>query len=152
MRKTDLAYVAGIVDGEGCISMRRRKGGACRPWCCVDIANTNEWLIRWLQFSFGGSIFIDHREKEGQENHKRAYRLRLNQHASYEFLKVIYPYLRIKKPQAEIALEFYQTTFKDGRLRRGTKGILAESEKVIEEAQRILMAKLNKKGRPDTGE
>ena len=56
------------------------------------------------------------------------------------FLKLIYPYLRLKKPQAEVAIKFQELGF------RRSGHILVDKEWAITEAHRILMGNLNKKG------
>ena len=52
MKKTDLAYIAGIIDGEGTISLSLNK----RSYrIMVTVTNTNEWLIQRLKFMLGGN-------------------------------------------------------------------------------------------------
>ena len=70
--KTALAYAAGIVDGEGCISIHKksRLTESGRSTCPVNItlrvsvSNTNEWLCRWFRLQFGGSVFVHNAKKE----------------------------------------------------------------------------------------
>lgn len=47
---TDLAYIAGIIDGEGCISFSRSN----RRWS-ISIASTDQRLIEWIH-RMGGSV------------------------------------------------------------------------------------------------
>ena len=42
-----LAYIAGIIDGEGCIMIHSNL-------VRVAVKNTNEWLIKFLKMNFGG--------------------------------------------------------------------------------------------------
>ena len=47
--KNILAYSAGIIDGEGCISIYKHKSNAPRGFVftlTVRITHTNEWLIQ----------------------------------------------------------------------------------------------------------
>ena len=55
-----LAYTAGIIDGEGCIFLShiRRKNGNIQYCIRVTVSDTNEWLIHWLHFNFGGHILL----------------------------------------------------------------------------------------------
>ncbi len=136
MRKTDLAYTAGIIDGEGSIGLyiHRGKGDYVLR---VEVGNTNEWLIQWLKFAFGGST----RLHSGQpENHKPLWCWQIQGVKALGFLELVYPYLRLKKPQAGVAIEFQ-------KVRRGTGNHLTEGELAVAEAQRIVMTGLNKKGR-----
>lgn len=140
MRKADLAYVAGIIDGEGtiCIHQDKAKSGKVYLQLRVDVTNTNEWLIQWLKFALGGHTDVSRRAKIGK-NWKPSWRWSVSANQASAFLKLIYPYLRLKKPQAELAIKF-----QEGRKGRGH--FLTDSERAINEAQRILMSSLNKKG------
>ena len=133
MKRTDLAYVAGIIDGEGYIGLTRQgKSRSIRLTVSVD--NTNEWLIQWLHFAFGGSIYLRHRRKE---NWKPQWSWIITCLRASDFLKLVYPFLRIKKPQAEIAIKFQEA-------RRGH--YMTDEERVIAEAKRIIMKGLNQRG------
>ncbi|MBU2249327.1 MAG: hypothetical protein KKD77_21445, partial [Gammaproteobacteria bacterium] len=57
-----------------------------------------------------------------------------------EFLKLVLPYLQIKKPQAELAIQF-QEGIKPRQYKYHPK---TEAELAVEEAQSILMHSLNK--------
>ncbi len=139
MRKTDLAYVAGIVDGEGCIGLYLHQSKKRRPFYVlqVTVANTNEWLIQWLKFSFGGSVHL--RICDEPTNCRPQWYWIIAAKKALEFLMLVSPYLRLKKPQAEIAVRFQEA--KRHRGRPHTDGEIA-----IDEAERILMASLNKRG------
>jgi hypothetical protein len=133
--KTELAYAAGIVDGEGCISFHTGETYSIM----VVVVNTSEWLVQWLQTSFGGAVYHRHGECESR-GWKPIHHWTIASEEALGFLKLVYPYLRLKKPQAEIAIKFLEM--------RGSKGRrLTTTEKVIGETQRIMMGKLNKRGK-----
>lgn len=48
----DLAYLAGILDGEGCFSIGKSSKGYYN--LRVDVVNTDRRLIEWLHVNFGG--------------------------------------------------------------------------------------------------
>ena len=128
MRKTErLAYTAGIVDGEGCTCITFTSGK--RLCMSVSVTSTDEWLCQWLKMQYGGSV---HLMKTQKPNWKHGHRWWLASKQASEFLRLILPYLNLKRPQAELAISFQQN-------RRG-------KDKVISEAQRILMRSYNKKG------
>lgn len=56
----DLSYTGGIIDGEGYIGIKKANSkGSQRGYLLelnVGVTNTNEWLIRWLHFNYGGSV------------------------------------------------------------------------------------------------
>lgn len=137
MRKTDLAYTAGIIDGEGWVSLGRNGGikGDKSISLVIGVENTNEWLIRWLHFAFGGN-FNTIRIRTPQR--QPIWRWTLSANKALEFLNLIYPYLRIKKPQADIAIKFQERKMK----RQCRK--LSDEDRAVEEAQRILLINMHK--------
>ena len=140
MKKTDLAYMAGIFDGEGSICLRRvaRKGMHQCYLLEVSVGNTNEWIIQQFKFAFGGFAGVN---RHGTKNHQVYWQWSLAAIKAGDFLKIIYPYLKIKKPQAELAIKFQEQ--KTGRRFRER----TDAEKAIEEAQRITMVNLHR-GKP----
>jgi hypothetical protein len=111
-----LAYVAGLFDGEGSIvigcSPGRTKQRNPSYWLQVSITNTDKQLIDWLHDTFRGHIADNsHCPSRGKQRPCWAWRVTSKQAQS--FLQKILPYLRTKKPQALIAIEFqdHKTTF-----------------------------------------
>ncbi|KKL96039.1 hypothetical protein LCGC14_1848460 [marine sediment metagenome] len=55
----DLAYAAGLIEGEGCItpnSEKRSNRMSWRPYCRVSVAMTDEEPVKWLYELFGGTM------------------------------------------------------------------------------------------------
>ena len=114
-KREDLAYLAGIIDGEGYIGLclakdkRFKKKPNLRP--VVTISNTNLELLNWINNTFKyGSFSFSLREDSRQNSRcKTRYRLecasRLN---SLKILKAIFPHLKIKKSQANLVIEFLE--------------------------------------------
>jgi len=132
MKRTDLAYVAGIIDGEGCIdiSVRNRPGHKYPDMTLrVTVVSTDLWLCEMLRFGFGGNA----RQRVPERGHRLPqWDWRIERGKARDFLKLILPFLHLKKPQAELAITFQEAK---GRSTRG----LSEKERAVEEAQRILM-------------
>lgn len=126
-----LAYTAGIIDGEGSISLLR---GESRPvqyfGLAVQVGSTTEWLLLWLESEYGGHIY---KFNGNRPKSKPAWKWRINGKFALEFLELIVPYLHIKKPQAELAIKF-----------QSRKNL--RNNPVMNEADQILMASLNRKG------
>jgi len=131
MKRTDLAYLAGIVDGEGYIgiSADHRKRNPDRPcWRLkVAVTNTNEWLMQYLKFSVGGGIIVLKRK-----NPKPCYQWEIRYGKAADFLKLILPYLRLKKPQAELAIKFQASMSESTRK-------LTEGQLAVREAEMLLL-------------
>lgn len=136
MKKTDLAYTAGIIDGEGCIYIAKATAqyNKLRPryGLFIKVASTDEWLCQWLKFAWGGSIILI-------PNHSRntkwsdAWNWTIQTNQALLLLKAILPYLRLKRPQAELAIQFQE------RKRQRNQYSPNNSEFVVEEAEYILM-------------
>ena len=90
---------------------------------------------------FGGSV-VPRNFTESYEflypNRRQQWKWSIAQNKAVEFLKLILPYLQMKRPQAELAIAF------QGKKRVYQK--TAEKAAILE-AERILMGKMNKKGR-----
>lgn len=138
MKKTDLAYIAGIVDGEGYIRIAKYKEeknkSGYKYQLRIGVNNTNEWLIHWLYFNFGGSIYL---QEHRANNRKPLWFWYLASRKAQKFIELILPYLQLKRPQAELALEFTKRKHYRGK---------TDKERAIEEAEHILMRSYNKKG------
>lgn len=112
MRDTDLAWTAGIVDGEGCIDIRKMRptGNPKRPYgkyiCALRVSNTDVRMVMRLKELFGGNV-------QGPRL------LRLSTKPAYEWILVggkatnairaICPFLVVKREQAELYLRFAAT-------------------------------------------
>lgn len=147
MKKTDLAYLAGLFDGEGCICIGKAKprGGRLHPSyhleCAVSMAN--EYLPTLYRLSFGGSVYF-YRDKH--PNHQPAWQWHISAKKAKIFLEAILPYLTIKKGEAELAVKF-QMAKKNGGSPKGQRGgsIKTEEEWAVEEAQKLLLSEMKRK-------
>lgn len=99
---TDLAYAAGIIDGEGCIRIIHRKTGK-QGWSMnVEVCTTDPRLMMWLKDHFEGAI----RRSPRFGNRKDAYAWKLSIRKAALFLQAIRPFLLIKGEQADLAIAF----------------------------------------------
>ena len=132
MKRTELAYIAGIVDGEGYIgiSADHRKRNPDKPcWRLrVAVTNTNEWLVQYLKFSIGGGVIL----LKNSKNPKPCYQWSTDRGKAAEFLKLILPYLQLKRPQAELAIKFQASVTKSTRK-------LTEGQLAVREAEMLLL-------------
>jgi hypothetical protein len=103
-----LAYFAGVMDGEGCIGIRRTKarpkvGLSTRYTASVTVGNTNRELIARLATVFdAGSVTYRYATRR-----KRAcYLWALSSRPARDVLDALMPYLVVKKEQAAVVLDF----------------------------------------------
>src|SRR5271166_5923041 len=117
--KAKYGYLAGIIDGEGTITICRseyvanRKAEGSRParqynslgfHATISVKNTDLRLMKWLKSRFGGEYYLDKSKKPS--NWKDSYKWYHAAESKQEFLLAILPYLIIKREQALIVLEF----------------------------------------------
>ena len=113
MKEQNWPYLAGLIDGEGCLSAWKywnAKRTDCAPYhqfsCRVSITNTSLYLMKWLVEHFGGGFLC---KRESTEKHKASYEWRPKGQANTKrLLLAITPYLVIKKDQAKLLLEFIE--------------------------------------------
>ena len=107
-----LAYAAGLIDGEGCITIKKQRsshGGkylgrnytpAYRPTLTVEMCDRGglDALLAW----FGGSIII---HKARLSRHRVRYAWYLSCDRAVDLLRRVSPFLLVKRRQAEVAIE-----------------------------------------------
>jgi hypothetical protein len=115
--KEFLIWLAGFVDGEGSIGISRRDIGKKYPNYKVFfcITNTNKEILEKIK-EFAGNIgYIQQHIKKknpllesnkSRFGKKETYDFSLSKKQAKEFLKLIYPYLQVKKRQAELVINF----------------------------------------------
>lgn len=96
------AYLAGIIDGEGCVMITRCKiRGRDEPWygLTLSITQKNKNDIEILKKIFGGRI--------GSKGKSKAWSLTWTSVAASVMLVGILPYVRWKTEQVQLALRFF---------------------------------------------
>ena len=95
----DLAYLAGIIDGEGCLHVPRNGGAPL-----LAVTNTDEALIDWLS-QLGGYV-SPVRRTNGQSHWKPAWLWQVHGQADLAALiQRVLPYLKAKETEARAVLE-----------------------------------------------
>lgn len=116
MDKSKWSYLAGLFDGEGCVSIASRphktvdkRNGKEVVWkrtsLQISLANTNLQLMRWLVSNFGGVYYTLH--ENTTENWKTCYSWQPKGAKNREtFLLGILPYAIAKRTQLQLALDY----------------------------------------------
>lgn len=93
--------MAGFFDGEGCIRINKRTRGTYTEYAVfVTIGQKDGSIIDWIVENYDGGSYQVKRDK--------SYMWTATNKIAYNFLKKIYPYLKYKKPQAKLAIEFFE--------------------------------------------
>jgi hypothetical protein len=99
IKDTDLAYMAGYIDGEGCI-----RWGAHSPRISIQSCNPNPLRFIEKLFPKAQVRLQNRRTKRGKPVH----RLEYSGINCIQLLQVILPHLIEKKDQAEKLIQIYQ--------------------------------------------
>jgi len=110
---TSAAYLAGLIDGEGTIGLfinhcptRRTAGGAAVAR--LKIGMCDEALIKWLkQSTESGSVTS---WRQSNPKHRRVWVITWGGRKAVPILKAVWPYLRLKRPQAKVFLQWITLT------------------------------------------
>lgn len=101
----ELAYIAGIIDGEGCVGIHKcpdKRGYSRLHYLYLCISNNNPIVIDYFQSKLGGNITKRKSHPEWNPNYKWFIR----SGKAEEVLSIVLPFLLIKKEQAKVGIEF----------------------------------------------
>lgn len=136
-----LAYLAGIVDGEGCFYFGRvkqgRYGNGTQWHCKLAVTSCDQCLTDWLNKLFGGTKEQRYRYTSKRAYERPVYRWDASGLMLDYILPLILPYLIIKKKQCQIMIEIRKTYKNIGSKR------LPESIVAIREEFLVIMRNLN---------
>ena len=133
MNNYELAYLAGFFDADGCISISRRaqedykRGVSYRV--LIDVSQKSTEVLNIFKHYWGGAIVKGTRCKRWQAYGKTA----------LQCLSDLLPYLRLKKAEAEVAIDFLSRKAERGN--RGCRGI-TDDEFAQDEADYYLLREL----------
>lgn len=132
----DKNWIAGFFDGEGSIYINwcNRKDNRSRYGLQISITNTADDVLSQVQLMYGGRVY---HHSEGCSVWKICHR-----DLQIFFLKEMLPLLRIKKPQAEIALRYLSTVLDDKK--HGYHPLPSETVSVREQCYQGLQAEHKK--------
>ncbi len=95
------AYFAGFFDGEGYIGLlKRQRGKYTEYFVQISIGQNDGAVMDWIKENFGGNVYLVKRDG--------SFYWTSSNRKALEILKRILPYMKYKKPQAELAIEFFE--------------------------------------------
>jgi hypothetical protein len=103
-----MAYVAGIVDGEGCIRVKRTQAYRCQGrktlgyHASIQVKMVDESAIRFVAEILGGWVF---RQKPSAAQGRPLWTWQMSDAAAEAALRRLLPFLRVKRAQTENVLE-----------------------------------------------
>jgi len=145
--KEKLAYLAGLIDGEGNIRVEKtcnKKRDNVHYNGRLTVANTDERMVSWLKENYGGFIWkrdwSKTKTKGVKPNWKDVYMwIKMLNTPSLQFVKDVIPYMIVKKDRMKLILEFLETKSTNGK--SITRKTANKRDKIIKR-----FTQLNKKG------
>lgn len=102
MKQTDLAYIAGIIDGEGCIiaalEPKRRRTSQLR----LGIRSTDYPILQWMLDTVGAGTLRKQPFCSSRLGRKTQWYYHLGQGEAAQLLRKLLPYLLRKREQANL--------------------------------------------------
>lgn len=140
----EIAYLAGIIDGEGSIYIgnfsSNPKTGAKYYQTNIEVSNTDKTLIDWLIATFGGLV-TQYTEKQTPINsRKEVWRWTASGDRVTHICELIYPYLICKRRQCEIMLKMRATYTGNGKglSHKGKSGVQPHSKELLDHRQTLM--------------
>jgi hypothetical protein len=113
LSENHFAYLAGIIDGEGCIYIgshsSNKESGARYFVTSVQVANTDERLIDWLKEKFGGLKSVYTKNQTPKVFRKQPYLWKVTGPSLTLLCKKMIPHSVIKRNQLEVMIEMRNT-------------------------------------------
>ena len=114
---TQLAYMAGLFDGEGSVDYKKRfhkrKNKPRAYWYqCItcEMAMTDKPVMVWFHENIQLGvlrILIKSKQAGGKPHHKDQWRWRCAHRDAYKFAKLIIPYARVKRKKLQQIIKHY---------------------------------------------
>ena len=102
MRELDWAYLAGFIDADGTISIRKnyKSGKTYSPQ--VSISNCDKSVLEWFKHLIGSGTICTKKAKK--ETYREGYDLRWSYNTALLICERCLPYLKIKQDRANILI------------------------------------------------
>ena len=117
---TDIAYIAGLFDGEGCVTYsrtpRKRKGrkSLSQTWNIrMEISMTDEPVIRWVHEILKAGTVNIRRPIKSWVGKKTQWRWRCSHRDAYGVAKLMWPFAQVKLHKLEQIIDHYDPEYKD---------------------------------------
>lgn len=139
MTSTEIAYIAGLIDGEGSIGIYAFNKSKVRPHktfgLVMTITNTYLPVLLWIRENLGGTL----KSAGGLKSRRPCWHLQWYGKKASAVLELTVPYMRIKKRQAELAIAFIEQRKSRARYKWPylTDEAAANDERIADEVRAI---------------
>ena len=116
MEISEAAYIAGLFDGEGCVTYKKRptkrkdRGGKIyNQWHIrCEISMTDKQAITWLHETLGFGWSGEKKYNTVPKNYKKLWRWSCGYRDALKFAKIVWPYAIIKLNKLEKIIDHYE--------------------------------------------
>ena len=127
--ESDLAYAAGIIDGEGSICVAYCKQSSMSSvknyGVAVSVGMVDPEVPLWLKSIFGGNV-------DTYKGKRLVYRWKLHARKCADFLEMVSPYMKLKRARSEAAVQLARMARPHRGSPKGSRGNTSLSEDEIE--------------------
>ena len=114
MGTNTLAYIAGLFDGEGCVTCKKKltkrkdRGGKIynQLYIRCEIAMTDKYVVQWIHETLGFGWFAE-KKYNNKPKYKRQWRWCCGYQDALIFAKLIWPYVQVKVHAIEKIIDHY---------------------------------------------
>ena len=99
---TRLSYIAGFIDGEGCIRIKKANKTGDSYYITLQVTNTDKTPLDLIQSIFGGKVY-----SQGRGVNKKVWQYYITCSGAVDVLKTLEGFFLCKKQQAIIAIYFH---------------------------------------------
>ena len=114
--QTDIAYLAGLFDGEGCVTCKQRKtkrkdrgDKVYNQWyirCEINMAD--KAAIQWIHDTLGFGWWKEKMYYKRPAHYKRQWRWACGYRDALKFAKLVWPYIQVKLNRIELIIDHYE--------------------------------------------
>ena len=110
-----IAYIAGLFDGEGCVTCKQKKtkrkdrgGKIYNQWYIrCEITMTDRHVIEWIHETLGFGWCAEKKYNTRPKHYKRQWRWCCGYQDALVFAKIIWPYVQVKVHAIENIIDHY---------------------------------------------
>ena len=136
MSDTNIAYIAGLFDGEGCVCYKqymRQRPHNKKPyptWSIrMEIAMTDKSILKWVHEVLGvGTVNPKRYKTKYTVGWKKQWRWRCQHREAYYVARLLWPYAHVKLDKIQKIIDHYSSHLE---IMNGKVGSLADYKKIM---------------------
>jgi hypothetical protein len=137
-----LAYLAGIIDGEGCIHIgyyfnKSQKRSTYHT--LIQVTSTDKPLIEWLFQHFEGKAALYTKAQTPKNSRQTPFVWKVTGETLTHICRMVLPYMISKKDQIEIMLKMRSTFHDQHEPKKGQQGIQSMSQELIDYRHSLML-------------